>query len=66
MNEGKKQKYGTQFFKDEKTGELKPKPVKNQNHVDVLRKSVGLEPLDIYSKKLNKMFKRIEDISSQS
>lgn len=64
VNQGKKQKYGTQFFKDKKTGELKPKPIKNKNLVDVLRKSVGLEPLDIYSKKLNNMVKRIEDINS--
>lgn len=60
VNKNKKQIYGTQFYKNKTTGKLIPKSIRNQKHVDKLRKSVGLDPLSSYSKKLNESVKRIE------
>ncbi|OGZ73479.1 MAG: hypothetical protein A3A98_01375 [Candidatus Staskawiczbacteria bacterium RIFCSPLOWO2_01_FULL_40_39] len=61
VSEGKKQIYGTQFYKDKKSGQLMPRPIKNPSQVDKVRKSVGLEPLDSYQRILNKSNKKIED-----
>ncbi len=61
VNDGKKQIYGTQFYKNKKTGKLIPKPIKNPKNVNEIRKSVGLEPLDVYSKTLNEIIERIEN-----
>lgn len=43
--EGRPQIYGTQFDWDE-TGEMSPCPIENPEQVDVLRRSVGLMPLE--------------------
>lgn len=61
VSEGKKQIYGTQFYKDNKSGKLKPRPIKNSSQIDMVRKSVGLEPLDLYQRILNESNKKIED-----
>jgi hypothetical protein len=43
--EGKPQVYGTQYDWDE-NGEMSPCPIENPEHVDQLRESVGLIPLE--------------------
>jgi len=60
VQEGKKQIYGTQFFKDDKTGESVPKPINNIKKVETLRASFGLESFEAYSRKLNDMVEQIE------
>ncbi len=60
VNEGKKQKYGTQFYKDKINGKLIPKPIKNLKNVDKLRISVGLEPIEVYAKLLQDSIDKIE------
>ncbi|OGE31559.1 hypothetical protein A2631_01465 [Candidatus Daviesbacteria bacterium RIFCSPHIGHO2_01_FULL_44_29] len=64
VNENKKQIYGTQFYKDKKTGnKLIPRPIKNLKQVNILRKSVGLGPLVSYSKVLNRAVLQVENRS---
>ncbi len=61
VNEGKKQIYGTQFYRNKKTGKLIPKPIKDPSRVDIRRKSVGLEPIASYKRMLNATIQRIEN-----
>jgi len=49
VHKNKKQIYGTQFYRDKK-GKLIPRPIKNKNELENLRKSVGLEPFSEYKK----------------
>lgn len=56
VNSGKKQIYGTQFFMDS-DGIFKPRPIKNKNQIDQIRKEYNLSPLEEYKNiifKLNK------------
>lgn len=52
LNTGKKQVYGTQVTYERETGRAIPKPLEDSTSVNDRRKSVGLEPIEIY---LNKM-----------
>jgi len=49
--ENKKQKYGTQF-KGNIKGTYSPFPIKDKINLDNLRKQMGLEPMEIYIKKI--------------
>ena len=57
VNSGKKQLYGTQFYKNEK-GEIVPHPIQNEKNVDKKRKQVGLESLSRYAKQMRDINKR--------
>jgi hypothetical protein len=48
MREGKKQIYGTQLMRNEKTGKYQLYPIEDEEHVDLLRASVGLPPIAEY------------------
>ncbi len=50
VSEGKNQKYGTQFCSE--IGKIKLYPIDDQRNVDERREKVGLEPLDLYVKKI--------------
>ena len=50
MREGKKQIYGTQLTWSEKTGRYELYPIEDEDHVDLLRASVGLQPIAEYLK----------------
>lgn len=43
VGRGKKQRYGTQFFKDKKTGKIKLRPVENIKKINKMRKMVGIK-----------------------
>src|SRR3989344_5622418 len=49
-------KFGTQFMT--KNGKRIPCPIENKREVNVLRKSVGLETLEKYLEKANKLIKK--------
>jgi hypothetical protein len=48
VNEGKKQKYGTQFNMDKVTYKLRLYSIENKNKLNKLRKNKGLEPIEMY------------------
>lgn len=50
VNEGKHQRYGTQFHSA--GGQLVPKPIDEPNHVDMRREQVGLGPLAEYAREM--------------
>ena len=50
MREGKKQIYGTQLTWNEKTRRYELYPIKDEEQVDLLRASVGLQPIAEYLK----------------
>jgi len=50
MREGKKQIYGTQLTWNGKTGRYELYPIEDEDHVDLLRASVGLQPIAEYLK----------------
>lgn len=54
VSQGKKQKYGTQFYKNKK-GNLVPRPIKALDQLDKRRKNVGLESFSRYKKKIKKV-----------
>jgi len=54
VNQKRKQIYGTQFFRGE-DGILRPKPIADKDRCNELRRSVGLESLEEYSKRMNKI-----------
>lgn len=56
INQGKKQKFGTQFYRDI-DGKMKPKPIEDTDVLDELRASYNLPPLKQYATILNN-FKR--------
>ncbi len=49
VNKGRKQKFGTQFFLDEK-GVYGPWPIEDQKKLDMRRKERGLESFSLYAK----------------
>jgi outer membrane protein assembly factor BamB len=51
MHEGKKQIYGSQLRKNEKTGKYEMWPVEDEENLDKRRASVGLEPIAEYLKR---------------
>ncbi|OGZ03973.1 MAG: hypothetical protein A2604_02820 [Candidatus Liptonbacteria bacterium RIFOXYD1_FULL_36_11] len=53
VGEGKKQIYGTQFYKN-KEGMLVPRPIKDIKNIDKLRKSCNLEAFSKYFQKMSK------------
>ena len=58
LHRGKKQIYGTQLRSFPQKGKtiLKPQPIRNRKKIDELRKSMELEPLEIYLDKMRKMY----------
>ena len=50
VNSGKPQLYGTQFY--QRNRKLAPKPIKNPNKLNGRRREMGLEPFEVYQKKL--------------
>ncbi len=56
VNQGKKQIYGTQFYTN-KTKEIVPRPIKDMKNIEILRKEVGLEPFEVYAKKIKGTYK---------
>jgi hypothetical protein len=48
LREGRKQRYGTQLKWDERVKGYRLAPLEDPDHVDQLRKSVGLSPLAVY------------------
>jgi hypothetical protein len=57
MEKGEKQLYGSQYETDQKTGENILLPLKFPNRVNILRDSMGLQPLEEYMKENNVKFK---------
>jgi|GEM_PF-615379 len=53
VHSGQKQKYGTQFFRDD-DGENKPQPIIDRKNLDRRRQSVGLKPFKEYLEKMRK------------
>jgi hypothetical protein len=51
MREGKKQIYGSQLRRNEKTGKYEMWPVEDEQNLDKRRLSVGLEPIAEYLKR---------------
>ncbi|HEY4482427.1 MAG TPA: DUF6624 domain-containing protein [Candidatus Brocadiaceae bacterium] len=51
LRQGKKQVYGTQIHRDEKTGKFFIPPIEDEPSVNKRRDSVGLEPLEDYVKR---------------
>ena len=51
MREGKKQIYGSQLKRNEKTGKYEMWPVEDEENLDKRRASVGLEPIAEYLKR---------------
>jgi Family of unknown function (DUF6624) len=49
--EGRPQRYGTQFDWDE-SGQLSPLPIEDEANVDERRRSVGLEPLEVNTRRM--------------
>jgi hypothetical protein len=51
INSGRDQIYGTQFMRKE--GKLVPQPIEDEEHVNERRLFVGLETMEVYTKKMN-------------
>lgn len=56
INQGQKQRYGTQFKRDPKTKQIISQPIANVKEVDKRRKEVGLGPLKESLDFMNKKF----------
>jgi hypothetical protein len=54
VNKNQKQIFGTQCHLNSKTHQWEPFPLKDPSKVDILRKSMGIEPLADYLKSMNK------------
>ena len=50
VREGKKQIYGSQLIRNQKTGKYELYPIEDEEHVDLMRASVGLPPIAEYLK----------------
>jgi len=61
VNSDKKQKFGTQFYRDKK-GDLVPRPIKDKKNLYKLRRSVGLESYKEYLKKVKKVAKETKNL----
>ncbi|MFN2549913.1 MAG: DUF6624 domain-containing protein [Myxococcales bacterium] len=57
LAEGKPQRFGTQFQKNE-AGQWVPKTLEDPGHVDDRRRSAGLEPIADYARKMAEMYDR--------
>ena len=58
MNQGEKQIYGTQFFRDKKTGKMIPRPIMDKKNVNKKRKKIGIKTtLEENLKEMNKQLK---------
>lgn len=55
LSDGKKQIYGTQFYKNK--GKIIPRPIENIKNLGKLRKSASLESFSEYKKKMSHLFK---------
>ena len=55
INTGKTQIYGTQTRYNMNTGQAYPKKLEDSINVNKRRKSIGLEPLELYLNKMTKM-----------
>lgn len=55
VNEGKPQKYGTQFYLDENK-KLKPRPIQNKDKLNEKREEMGMKPFEE-----SQMYKRMEE-----
>lgn len=53
LGQGKKQIYGSQIHRDQKTGQWFVAPIEDEKNVNTRRASVGLEPLEVYLKHWN-------------
>lgn len=53
VSKGKKQLYGTQFYRNEK-GKIVPRSIKNPSQLNKRREKVGLESFEEYLKKMQK------------
>lgn len=51
VNKGKKQMYGTQFKRNE-SGNLEPKPIKQEEELEKRRKQKGLKPFSQYKEEM--------------
>lgn len=56
LAEGQEQVYGTQFIRSA-DGEFVPRPIRDPDHVDERRRSVGLPPLEEYAEKLRELYR---------
>lgn len=56
VNEGRPQFFGTQFY-DNEFGAYGPRPIQDIETVDERRKSIGLDTLEEYKKRLEKKYK---------
>lgn len=59
VNAGKKQRYGTQFMMNKKTGRRELYPLEDPKNVGKLRAQAGLEPLAEYKRKFFEFHKQI-------
>ena len=64
VDEGKPQIYGTQF-KNVNNIPTKPYPIRDRKNVDVRRKEMGLEPLEIYAKDIKECYKNLTSNQSR-
>jgi len=53
VSKGKKQLYGTQFYRNKK-GKIAPRSIKNPSQLNKRREKTGLEPFEEYLKKMQK------------
>jgi hypothetical protein len=53
IGQGKKQIYGSQIIRDQKTGKYVFAPIEDEGNVNKRRESVGLEPIEDYAKQMN-------------
>lgn len=58
MREGKKQIYGSQLKRNDKTGKYEMWPVEDEENLDKRRASVGLEPIAEYLKRFGLVYTR--------
>jgi hypothetical protein len=55
LKEKKKQIYGTQFITTS-DGKMEPRPIEDEENVDIRRKEVGLGPIKKYAEQLNEVY----------
>ncbi len=60
VNEGRPQKYGTQFFID-KNGELSPRPISDEGNLHLLRKQMGLPDFDEYKRLMKDRYRSVSE-----
>jgi outer membrane protein OmpA-like peptidoglycan-associated protein len=50
VREGRKQLYGTQLLRNEKTGKYELAPAQDEKNLNIRRAKIGLEPIEVYLK----------------